>query len=295
VNLPRAASAIVLICLAGSLVSAQEGVRRVFVRVQTVNGSPVTTLGAPDFHVREDGVERPIVRATLANGPMRILLLVDASTTIVPMLTDFRRALHEFADTLPDGDEVVFISVSGQLRVRAEPTADRDTLQKAISLFASDGGANVLIDALFEADRRFLRTAPDRWPVIVLVTTDSVTQRRNALFDQFDAFTHDLVAMRAGTAHGVVIRGRNPSGLNTEIARSLTQTTGGIFEQVAISNSLHDHMRKIAERIAADHQAMANAYEVAWQSGAAGASRPNIDVSVARERSRLSVSLRRPF
>jgi len=296
VNLPRPASAVALIGLvAVSFVSAQEGARRIFVRVQTVNGSPVTTLAAPDFRVRENGVDQPITRAALANGPMRILLLVDASTTIGPMLTDFRRALHEFADTLPDGHEVAFISVSGQLRVRVEPTADRDTLQKAISLFASDGGANVLIDALFEADRRFLRTAPDRWPVIVLVTTDSVGQRRNALFDQFDAFANDLVATRAGTVHGVVIRGRSTSGLNTEIARSLTQMSGGIFEQIAISNSLHDHLRKIAERIAADHQAMANTYEVQWRSGATGDGRPNIDISVARERSRLSVSLRRPF
>jgi len=294
VNLLRSASAIVLVCLAAALLSAQEGVRRVFVRVQTVNGSPVTTLAAADFHVRENGVERPIVRADLATGPMRILLLVDASSTIVPMLTDFRRALHEFADALPERHEVAFISVSGQMRVRLGPTADRDTLQNAISLFASDGGANVLIDALFEADRRFLRTAPDRWPVIVLVTTDSVAQRRNALFDQFDEFTRNLV-MRAGTAHGVVIRGRNATGLNTEIARSLTQNTGGIFEQVAISNSLHDHLRRIAERIAADHQAMANTYEVEWESGAGSGRAPNIDVSVNRERSRLSVSLRRPF
>jgi len=52
VNLLRSASAIVLVCLAAALVSAQEGVRRVFVRVQTVNGSPVTSLAAADFHVR---------------------------------------------------------------------------------------------------------------------------------------------------------------------------------------------------------------------------------------------------
>jgi hypothetical protein len=280
------------VCLGAAVVCAQENTRRVFVRVQTVNGAPVTTLAASDFHVRENGVERPVVRAGLATGPMRILLLVDASATIVPMLTDFRRALHEFADTLPDGHEVAFISASGQLRVRAEPTADRETLHKAISLFASDGGANVMIDALFEADRRFLRTAPERWPVIVLVTTDSVTQRRNALFDQSDAFTSNLV-MRAGTAHGVVIRGRNSTGLNLELTRTLTQHTGGIFEQVAISNSLHDHLRRIAERIAADHRAMTNTYEVEWESGGKGTS--NIDVSVARERSRLTVSLRRPF
>ena len=98
--------------------------------MQSVNGAPVTDLAAADFRVREDGVERPIVRAGLATGPMRILLLVDASATIAPMLTDFRRALHEFAETLPEGHEVAFISVSGQLRVRAEPTADRDRCRR---------------------------------------------------------------------------------------------------------------------------------------------------------------------
>jgi hypothetical protein len=293
-NLARAASAALVVCLLASLAAAQGNVRRIFVRVQSANGAPVTDLQPADFRVRENGAERPTVRAGLATGPMRILLLVDASATIAPMLTDFRRALHEFADTLPDGHEVAFISVSGQLRVRAEPTADRDVLQKAISVFASDGGANVLIEALFEADRRFLRTAPDRWPVIVLVTTDGVAQRRSVLFDQFDAFTRHLL-VRAGSAHSVVIRGRSTSGLDTEIARSLARNTGGIFAQVAISNSLHDHLRRIAERIGADHQAMANTYEVEWESAANGGGTPNIDVSVARERSRLSVSLRRPF
>src|SRR4051794_39149734 len=205
-NLTRAAPAALVVCLLASVAAAQGNVRRIFVRVQSANGAPVTHLEAADFRVRENGAERPIVRAGLATGPMRILLLVDASATIAPMLTDFRRALHEFADTLPDGHEVAFISVSGQLRVRAEPTADRDVLQKAISVFASDGGANMLIDALFEADRRFLRPAPDRWPVIVLVTSDVVAQRRSVLFDQFDQFTSELVR-RAGSAHAVVLRG----------------------------------------------------------------------------------------
>ena len=40
---------------------------------------------------------------------------------------------------------------------------------------------------------------------------------------------------------------------------------------------------------------MANTYEVEWESGAKGGGAPKIDVTVARERSRVSVSLRRPF
>lgn len=275
-------------------VVAQKTVRRIFVSVQSVNGAPQLDLSTADFHVTEQGVERPVTRARLATTPMRVVLLVDASTSISGMLIDFRNALREFLDALPPEHEVAFVSVGGQLRVRVPPTTDRDKLQKAVAMFSSDGGANVFIDSLLEADRRFLWNVPERWPAFVIITTDIMAQRGEAPIDEFNDMTTDF-RMRAGSAHAVVIRGTNAGGLNTEIARNLVGNTGGIFEQIAITNSLSDHLRNIAARLASDHQAMARNYEVEYASSVKGLEPPPIEVRVSRESTRLRLSYHRPF
>src|SRR5262249_22161251 len=106
-------------------------------------------------------------------GQLRIALIVDSSSAIAPMLTQFRAALLAFIEALPEGQEVTIISTGGQLRVRVPPTSDRDRLRQAARAFASDGGANAFVDTLLETDKRFLQNLPDRRPVVVIVTTDA--------------------------------------------------------------------------------------------------------------------------
>ena len=108
----------------------------------------------------------------------RIVLLVDSSTSVGPMINTFRDALNAFVDAVPDEHEVTFISTGGQIRVRTPPTTDRVKMQTEIARFASDGGANAFLDTMIEADRRFLKTAPGQWPVLVIVTTDNGETRR---------------------------------------------------------------------------------------------------------------------
>src|SRR4051812_21956938 len=75
------------------------------------------------------GALRPV---TIAQGtPMRVVVLVDSSSTMAPMLIEFRRALAAFADAVPPDVELALISTGGQLRIRVPPTADRDRFQKA--------------------------------------------------------------------------------------------------------------------------------------------------------------------
>ena len=49
---------------------------------------------------------------------MRIVLLVNASTAMDPMLNSFRMALNAFVDTLPPEHEITLIRTGGQIRVR---------------------------------------------------------------------------------------------------------------------------------------------------------------------------------
>ena len=115
-----------------------------------------------------------------AADPIRVVLLVDSSTNMSTMLTNFRAGLTAFVEAIPDDVEVAFISTGGQLRVRVPPTTDRQRLLDAAGRFASDGGANSFLETLLESDARFLRPMHDRRPIFVVLTTDQPAYRRAA-------------------------------------------------------------------------------------------------------------------
>jgi len=289
----RRSLVLLIALLAAAPALAQRNVRRVFAGVETSNGRPVLDVAAAEFHLTENGVEREVVRAALATTPMRIVLLVDSSGPSAPFLTDFREALNALIGALPPEHEVVLVSVSGQMRVRVPPTTDRRRLQAAISGFSPDGGGNSLIDGILEADRRFLRNAQDRWPVFVVLTTDTASANDSAPAYEFDTFLHNF-SVRAGSAHAIVVRGSRPGGLNTEVARFLAQTGRGLFERLAITNSLSDRLKQIAARLASDHSAMAQRYELDYRSESRSDDL-SLEVSVDRNDSIVIVSSRRPF
>ena len=184
-------------------------------------------------------------------APARIILLVDSSSAMSPMLTHFRAGLRAFLEGIPAQHEIALISTGGQLRIRVPPTSDRDRLDKAVASFASEGGANAFLDSLLEADTRLLKSAPTMWPVFVIVATDAAETRGEQRIDDYNKFMNDFTA-RGGQAHSIIIRGKN-SGIVTDIAINLSQNTRGIHETIAISNALPDKLREVATRLEADY------------------------------------------
>lgn len=183
-----------------------------------------------------------------AADPLRVVLLVDSSTNMASMLTEFRAGLHAFVDNLPDDVEVAIISTGGQLRIRLAPTNDKTKMQQTISKFAPDGGANSLIDTLVESDRRFLKPAFDRRPLFVVLTTDQPLLGEPPLY-AYNKFVQDFL-QRRGRAHGVVIRGLN-SGVISQVVENLTGNTDGLYQVLVVGNSLAERMKAVAEQVAA--------------------------------------------
>jgi hypothetical protein len=183
-------------------------------------------------------------------GAIRIVLLVDSSQAMASMLTHFRAALHAFLDALHGDPEIAFISTGGQIRIRTQPTSDRDVLRKAISIFSSDGGGNSFIDTMVEADRRFLKVAPDKRPVFVMLMTDNGAYRGEPRLDEYNRFMNQFVD-RGGRAHGVIV-GNTATGVTTQILRNLTGNTNGFYDVIAIPNPLPERMKSLADFLALD-------------------------------------------
>src|SRR4026208_2405664 len=113
--------------------SAQRTITRlVYISAVDEAETAVLNLTNADFRITENGLQREVTAATLVNGPMRIVLLVDSSTPVGPMLNNFRTALNAFIDELPEEEEVVFVSSGGQIRVRTQPGTDRVKLRAEV-------------------------------------------------------------------------------------------------------------------------------------------------------------------
>jgi VWFA-related protein len=281
-----------LLALAPLLLLAQRTTRLVFVSAVDDKGERVLNLTRADLEVTENGKPREVTRVTRGNGPLRIVLLVDSSTSIDPYMVRFREALQAFVDAVPPEDEIAFISTGGQIRVRTPPTRDRALLRTEIARFASGGGANAFLDSMIEADRRFLASAPGQWPVLAIVTTDKGENRREFDLDRYNVFMNSFVA-RGGAAHATIVRG-NAVGPVTDLTINLVENTGGLYGAINTDTTLPERLAAMAKRIVADHQQMANAFEVEF-IGDPRMVQPMVNVVVKREGVELVMSARRPF
>jgi hypothetical protein len=288
----RAAAVIACVVAIPVLLSAQSVAKRIFVSALDTGGRPVADLTAADFQITEDGVKRTVTRVTNGSSPLRIVLMVDSSTPTAPMMNSFRLALNAFADLLPAEHEIGFITTGGQIRVRTQPSADRDKLKAEIARFASEGGANAFLETMIESDSRFLKPAPTQWPVFVIVTTDNGDTRREPDLDRYNRFMRDFLA-RGGIAHAVVIAGKQ-SGPVTDLTQNLVENTGGMYVSIVVDSGLSERLKNIAQRLSDDHHVMAERYEVEF-TGDGKLVQPTIVVKTARDDIRLQMSPRRPF
>ena len=275
-----------------ALLAQKTVTRTIYVNAVDNTGAQVLNLTAEDFTVTEDGEKRAVTQAALGSLPMRVVLMVDSSTAMGPMINTIKTALGAFANALPETEEVVFISSGGQIRVRTQPDASRDRLRAEMARFAAEGGANAFYDTMLEADKRFMKTAPTQWPAFVIVTTDNGEATREINVDEYNKFMNDYLA-RGGAAHAVILQGKR-SGLVTDILANLVDNTGGMRHTLLAESSLAARLTDIANRIADDHQRMMRRYSISY-AGDPKRLQPQINVAVSRDDVRLEMSTRRPF
>ena len=282
----------ILVAMSVSLLAQRTVARSIFVSAIDGAGRPVLDLTPADFQVTESGAKRDVTHAALGSAPMRIVLMVDSSTPVGPMINTFKKALAAFVDTLPPQHEVAFISSGSQIRVRTRPNDARDKLRAEIARFSSEGGANAFLDTLLEADTRFLKTAPAQWPAFVIVTTDNGDNSKEPDVVAYNKFMNDFVA-RGGAAHAVILMGKG-TGPVTDLVANLVDNVQGLRQTLNTDNSLPERLRDIAERLDIDHRVMMNRYQITYAGNPAIAA-PVVNVGVSRDDVRLQMSPRRPF
>jgi hypothetical protein len=284
---PRVAP-IVLALLACAPVAAAQVPKQVYVTVTNASGSPVVDLMPAEFDVREGSLPRKITHAALANDPMRIALIVDSSEPVGQLLNMFRPGLQSFLDALPDQTEIGFMSIGRQARMRVPVTTDRKKLGDAVKGFFSDGGGSAALDGVMEGYDRILEKSDNRWPIIVLITTDGPIAG-STRDDEFERFLNEI-APGGTVAHAIVVALRG-NGVPAVVAMNLTHATGGSYQAIAAATALPDRMKALGERLSSNHAQAATQYRIEFLSETKDSR--DVAVGVSRAGVRISVSDRR--
>jgi len=269
-------------------VSTAQIPKQIFITVTTSSGAPVVDLAPGDFEVREGSLSRKVTHAGLANDMMRIALIVDSGENVAQLLNQFRPGLQSFLDALPDPTEVGLMTIGRQARMRVAPTADRKKLADVIKGFFSDGGGTAALDGIIEGYDRILKKAENRWPILVLITTDGAAAG-STREDELERFL--TVAQSAGVVGHAIVVALRGNGVPTIVAMELTEATGGSYQVIAAATALPERLKALGERLSSAHRQAASQYRIEYLSESKDIR--SVEVGVERPDVRLSVSDRR--
>jgi VWFA-related protein len=112
-------------------------------------GEMIVDLAAKDFHVFDNGVEQTIDHFDLGNEPLSIVLAVETSSHIEPMLNAIRRAGIVFTSTvMGKTGEAAVLGYDDTVRLIEPFTADSDQVQHTISHLPVGSSGICLYDAM---------------------------------------------------------------------------------------------------------------------------------------------------
>ncbi|HLF77299.1 MAG TPA: VWA domain-containing protein [Dehalococcoidia bacterium] len=225
------------------ILSVEEQAGRIAATVNIVgaDGRPIAGLGVPNF--KGTLGETPIVVSDLLGSnvtrqPAHIVLVVDISGSMRgEAISQAKAAMQDFVRTLDPGDKVAIVLFGPTVIPLQEFTADRSTLNRAITSIAVNG-ETALYDGVIEGVRKISEAPPGRRSV-VLLSDGSATINLGTR----------AASLEAAAATGV---GVTALGFGQEIDRAylneLATVSGGRFLQ-ANANSLRQLYADIANAI----------------------------------------------
>lgn len=222
------------------------------VTVIDADGRLVSTLSRNDFEVFEDGVPQAVSQFTRERVPVSIVLLLDASDSMIgPRIADARAALARFLDELlkPE-DEAALVAFNHHARVSASWTLDREPLRRQLEAIQPTGGT-ALYDAVVATLPLFRSRRHQRAAMLVVsdgadtASDASLTELRTSLTGS-DVFIYAIGIQSKS--------GRRSTEVNPWALRDVTASGGGYAEIIASPAELGPATARIAEEL--NHQYM---------------------------------------
>ncbi len=146
------------------------------------NGLYIPGLRRQDFKIFENGKEQEIAYFGTSDKPFTVILMIDTSPSTAYKIEEIQQAAVNFVEQLQPQDSVMVIEFSGGIKVRTEPTNNRETIFKAIRK-ANFGDGTSLYDAVDFTIKKRLGKIEGR-KAIVLFTDGVDTTSRHSTYER---------------------------------------------------------------------------------------------------------------
>jgi len=148
----------------------------------------VTDLGEEDFAIYEDGVEQEIRVFSREDLPLRMIVLLDTSSSMRMKMKMAQDAAIEFVRSLKVGDQVKVIQFNDRVLILEDFSSDVERVAEAIRTTEAQGATalfNAIYIALQSLSRR--RNTDERQAVVVL--SDGADTRSLVTFEDVRELT----------------------------------------------------------------------------------------------------------
>ena len=136
------------------------------VSVTMRDGKFVQNLRREDFSIYENGVKQQIEYFAPVEQPFTVVLLIDRSDSVKPLIDDVKKASLAFIDQLRPNDRVIGIAFDRNAYILNKKVRDRDGLRAAISGMTT-GTGTFLHEVVEGVINRVFKNLPGRKALIL--------------------------------------------------------------------------------------------------------------------------------
>lgn len=177
------------------------------VTVRDAAGHQVYDLASSEFRVLDNGVEQKIERFEMGGVPLSVVVLLESSSRVEPLLENIRRTGIVFTQTvLGEAGEAAVLAVDDTIELLQDFTENHDSIEQKFRQLRVGTSGLRLYDALGRAVEMLTARNPERRRVIIAVSEATDTASQMPLGE----------VLRQAQLHNVTIYG---AGLSTTAAR----------------------------------------------------------------------------
>lgn len=231
--------------------------RAVVVTVLDRDGKAMAAIGPEQFSVREDGVAREVLSVGTPTDPMSVVLLIDTSDGIQPLVQDIRQGLQNFGKTMFEKQPGVGIAT---MSFGERPTVEADFATTSVGyqtginkIFARTGSGSYFLEAITEAVKNLKKRQAAR-PVIVAFVSESSpefsSQTRDQIADALKSVGAQLwVAVLQGRGTSLTEEERNRNAVIGDVTTLSGGTSEMLLSRLAIAQKIADVADRLTSQI----------------------------------------------
>lgn len=148
------------------VISVETNLVSVPVSVLDKNGIFIQNLKQTDFKVFENGVEQEIEYFKSVDEPFTVVLMIDRSDSVAPVINDLKKAAIAFVDQLRPNDRAIGIAFDRKAYILNSKVRDRETLKTSIQNMTTGAGTH-LYSTVEGIINRIFRGLPGRKALIL--------------------------------------------------------------------------------------------------------------------------------